>query len=141
MSVFSSSCCIANGSRPPTHRSVARSSPPRTSAAHLSSCAALRWQSLSHANLAKPSQNTTISEVDARAVEKQEQLLQTKPQEICGAIFGDPRGGELLPRACLACPSALSHCCRRARFAGYVDTGTFMLSSAAAHRAAGARPV
>ena len=85
--------------------------------------------------------HTTLSEVDARAVETQEQLLQTKPQEICGAIFGDPRGGELLPRACLACPSALSHCCRRARFAGYVDTGTFMLSSAAAHRAAGARPV
>ena len=82
----------AHGSRPPTHRSVARPSPPRTSAAHLSSCAALRWQSLSHANLAKPSQNTTISEVDARAVEKQEQLLQTEPQEICGAIFGDPRG-------------------------------------------------
>ena len=60
---------------------------------------------------------------------KQELLLQTEPQEICGAIFGDPRGGELLPRACLVCPSALSHCCRRARFAGYVDTGTFMLSS------------
>ena len=73
-------------------------------------------------------------------MEKQEQLLQTEPEEIFGGIIGDPRGGELLPRACLACPSALSHCCRRARFAGYVDTGTFMLSSAAAHRAAGARP-
>ena len=77
-----------HGSHAPTHRSVARPSPPRTSAAHLSSCAALRWQSLSHANLAKPSQNTTISEVDARAVEKQEQLLQTEPEEIYGAFFG-----------------------------------------------------
>ena len=58
----------------------------------------------------------------ACAVEKQEQLVQKEPEEICGVTFGDPRGGELLPRACLACPSALSHCCRRARFSGYVDT-------------------
>ena len=113
---------MEHGSRPRTHRSVARPSPARTSPAHLLSCAALRWQSLSHANQAKPSQDTTVSEVGACAVEKQEQLVQKEPEEICGVTFGDPRGGELLPRACLACPSALSHCCRRARFAGYVDT-------------------
>ena len=113
---------MEHGSRPRTHRSVARPSPARTSPAHLLSCAALRWQSLAHANQAKPSQDTTVSEVGACAVEKQEQLVQKEPEEICGVTFGDPRGGELLPRACLACPSALSHCCRRARFAGYVDT-------------------
>ena len=49
-----------------------------------------------------------------------------EPEEIYGAFFGDPRGGELLHRACLACPTT-QQCCRRARVTGFVDACTVTL--------------